>query len=56
VNGGIQLATILSSAAIMFALTALIRKYRIEWLANFSLSIAMITSMGLAILYSRVIL
>jgi hypothetical protein len=55
VNGGIQLATILSSAAIMFALTSLIRKYKIEWLANFSLSIAMITSMGLAILYSRVI-
>jgi hypothetical protein len=55
VSGGIQLATILSSAAIMFILTAVIRKFEIAWLSNFSLSISMIASMALAILYSRII-
>lgn len=55
VSGGIQLATILTSAAIMFALTALVKKFEIGWLANFSLSIAMIASMALAIIYSRLI-
>jgi len=55
VNGGIQLATILSSAAIMFILTAVIRKFEIAWLSNFSLSISMIASMALAIFYSRII-
>lgn len=55
VNGGIELATILTSAAIMFALTALIRKFEIDWLSNFSLSIAMIASMALAIFYARII-
>ncbi|HOP64316.1 MAG TPA: DUF5058 family protein [Spirochaetota bacterium] len=54
VVGGIQLATILTSAAIMFAITAFIRRYSIDWLSNFSLSIAMIASMALAILYSRI--
>lgn len=55
VNGGIELATILSSAAIMFALTLLIRRFGIDWLSNFSLSIAMIASMALAIFYARII-
>ncbi len=55
VNGGIQLATILTSAAIMFALTAAVKKFEIAWLTNFSLSIAMIASMALAIFYSRLI-
>jgi len=55
VSGGIQLATILTSAAIMFALTAVVKKFGIGWLANFSLSIAMIASMALAIIYSRLI-
>ena len=54
VNGGIQLATILTSAAIMFALTAAVKKFEISWLANFSLSISMIASMALAIFYSRI--
>jgi hypothetical protein len=55
VSGGIQLATILTSAAIMFALTAMVKKFEIGWLANFSLSIAMIASMALAVFYSRLI-
>lgn len=55
VNGGIQLATIITSAAIMFMLTAVIRKFQIEWLGNFSLSISMISSMAMAIFYSRLI-
>ncbi len=55
VNGGVQLGTILSSAAIMFALTAAVKKFKIDWLANFSLSISMIASMALAIFYSRLI-
>jgi len=55
VGGGIQLATIISSAVIMFALTAIIRKFEIEWLGNFSLSISMISSMALAIFYTRII-
>jgi len=55
VSGGIQLATILTSAAIMFVLTAAVKKFEIGWLANFSLSIAMIASMALAIFYSRLI-
>ena len=54
VEGGVPLATILSSAAIMFLLTALVRKFKIDWLTNFSLSIAMISSMALAILYARI--
>ncbi|PKL18576.1 MAG: hypothetical protein CVV49_05140 [Spirochaetae bacterium HGW-Spirochaetae-5] len=54
VNGGIQLATILTSAAIMFAITAAVKKFEISWLANFSLSISMIASMALAIFYSRI--
>ncbi len=54
VNGGIQLATILTSAAIMFTLTAAVKKFEISWLANFSLSISMIASMALAIYYSRI--
>lgn len=55
VSGGIQLATIITSAVIMFSLTAVIRKFNIEWLGNFSLSISMIASMALAIYYSRIL-
>jgi hypothetical protein len=55
VNGGIQLATILTSAAIMFALTALIKKFEINWLTNFSLSISMVASMAFAVFFSRII-
>ena len=55
VSGGVQLATVLTSAAIMFLLTMLIRKFQIDWLSNFSLSISMIASMGLAVAYSGVL-
>ncbi len=55
VSGGVQLATILTSAAIMFGLTMLIRRFKIDWLSNFSLSISMIASMGLAIVYAGVL-
>lgn len=54
VSGGIQLATILTSAAIMFLLTAAVKKFEILWLSNFSLSISMIASMALAVFYSRI--
>jgi hypothetical protein len=51
--GGVPLMTILTGALFMFALTALVKKYNINWLHNFTLSISMIGAMAMAILYTR---
>ncbi|NLZ27826.1 MAG: DUF5058 family protein [Firmicutes bacterium] len=53
VKGGVPLATILSSAAIMVLLKLVIDRFKVEWLNNFALSFSMIGGMALAILFSK---
>ncbi len=54
VDGGIPLLTLLSSALIMVGLNYLIKKFEIKWLNSFALSISMVGSMALAILFSNI--
>lgn len=53
VQGGVPLATLLSGALIMFILIYIIRRWKVDWLNNFSFSISMICAMALAIWYVR---
>ncbi|MFY9114019.1 MAG: DUF5058 family protein [Dethiobacteria bacterium] len=55
VKGGVPLATILSSAAIMMLLKYVIDRWKIDWLNNFALSLSMIGGMALAILYTNIL-
>jgi hypothetical protein len=54
VEGGVALLTLISSAAIMAILGILIKKFKMNWLTNFALSISMVGAMLLAIVFSRV--
>ncbi|WP_461205839.1 DUF5058 family protein [Clostridium sp. DL1XJH146] len=54
VSGGVPLYTLLSSALIMVSITYLIKKFDIKWLNSFALSISMVGSMALAILFSNI--
>jgi hypothetical protein len=54
VEGGVALLTLISSAAIMAILGILIKKFKMNWLTNFALSISMVGAMVLAIIFSRV--
>lgn len=49
----IPVLTLVSSGSIMGVLTWLVKKFKVDWLSNFSMSISMITGMALAILYTR---
>lgn len=55
VKGGVPLAVLLSSAALMLGLTFLAKKAKISWLNDFALAISMIGGMGLAILYAGIL-
>jgi len=53
-SGGIGLYVLLSSAFIMLGLTYLSKKMKINWLADFALSVSMVAGMGLAILFTNI--
>lgn len=48
-GGGIELVTLLSGAVIMLGCTALIKKFDLQWLKDFSLSISMVGAMAVAV-------
>lgn len=55
VKGGVALVAMLGSAVIMILLGLLIKKLKIKWLSDFSLSLSMIAGMCAAVIYSSLL-
>jgi hypothetical protein len=55
VSLGIEILTLVSSAAIMLLIGLVIRVTKAKWLTNFALSLSMVAGMALAVLYTSLL-